>query len=114
MKNTNIEEHGETCLLDPLECVPREKKNKVPCLTECTLENLEMKKDQILNPESEENTITAYTFIDPQYDMDLSDTSTAYMKLLDEFERKEKINDEAFKYIAGYVAYKFKNKYRSL
>ncbi|KAL3271835.1 hypothetical protein HHI36_022305 [Cryptolaemus montrouzieri] len=41
-------------------------------------------------------------------------TSTACIKLLDEFERKEKINDEALKYIAGYVAYKFKNKYRSL
>ncbi|KAL3268785.1 hypothetical protein HHI36_007883 [Cryptolaemus montrouzieri] len=41
-------------------------------------------------------------------------TSTACMKLLDEFDRKEKMNEEALKYIAGYVAYKFKNKYRSL
>ncbi|KAL3288127.1 hypothetical protein HHI36_002576 [Cryptolaemus montrouzieri] len=96
-ENSNTEEQGETCLLDPLECVPREKKIKVPCLTECMLENSEMEKDQILNPESEENTITVHTFIDPQYDMDLSDTSTACMKLLDEFERKDKINDEALK-----------------
>ncbi|KAL3287397.1 hypothetical protein HHI36_001870, partial [Cryptolaemus montrouzieri] len=61
---TNTEEQGETFLLDPLECVLREKENKVPCLTECMLENLEMEKDQIHNPESEENTITAHTFID--------------------------------------------------
>ncbi|KAL3277223.1 hypothetical protein HHI36_012573 [Cryptolaemus montrouzieri] len=73
-----------------------------------------MEKDQILNPESEENTITAHTFIGPHYHMYLSDTSTACVKLLDEFERKEKINDEALKYIAGYEAYKFKNEYRSL
>ncbi|KAL3272944.1 hypothetical protein HHI36_014401 [Cryptolaemus montrouzieri] len=73
-----------------------------------------MEKDQILNFDSKENTITAHKFIDPQYYMDLSDTNTACMKLLDEFEREEKINDEALKYIAGYIAYKFQNKYRSL
>ncbi|KAL3272872.1 hypothetical protein HHI36_014333 [Cryptolaemus montrouzieri] len=112
-ENTNTEEQGETCVLDPLVCSNR-KKNKVRFLTECMLENLEMEKDQILNPKSEENTITAHTFIDLQYNMDPSYTSTACMKLLVEFERKEKINDEASKYIAGYIAYKFKNKYRSL
>ncbi|KAL3266205.1 hypothetical protein HHI36_010388, partial [Cryptolaemus montrouzieri] len=78
------------------------------------LDNLEIGKDQILNPESEENTITAHTFIDPQYDMDLSDTNTACMELVNELECKENINDETLKNIAGYVAYKFKKKYRSL
>ncbi|KAL3274942.1 hypothetical protein HHI36_019719 [Cryptolaemus montrouzieri] len=85
-ENTNTEEQGETCLLGPLECVPREKENKV-------LNGMHVRKfGNGKGPNTQPRVGREYN------------TSTACMKLLDEFGHKEKINDEALKYIAGYVA----------
>nr|CAI5846632.1 unnamed protein product [Callosobruchus analis] len=59
---------------------------------------------------SDTNILSLNSFEEPAYLEDES-LNEDLLSLMDQFEIKEKIHMEAFKYITGYIAYKFKNKY---
>lgn len=90
------------------------------CLTEQILDNITKNLKLIQNNDTcqEEEQLIPYEFIEPhypelQFDENLqSDLPSEAIELMNEYEFKEKINDESLKYIAGSVAYKFKNKYK--
>lgn len=57
----------------------------------------------------EEEALLSNYFVDPNY-LDEETTDETY-NLLEQFENKNKISEESLKFIAGFVAYKFKKKY---
>lgn len=115
-ESTNTEEHGEQCLVAPLESNEHESVRILAegnCLTEYMLRGLSKNLETVPHI-AEEEKLMPHSFIEPQYpEIDLPETEAMNesLQLLEDFEYKEKINQESLKYIAGYVAYKFRNKY---
>nr|CAI5817686.1 unnamed protein product [Callosobruchus analis] len=62
-------------------------------------------------PQFEEEAIVQGTFVEAPY---LEDhvIEQDFLKLAESYEIKEKIHHDSLKYVAGFVAYKFKHKYR--
>lgn len=116
-ENTNTEELGEQCLIKLLEQPYLNSDQMVEyCMTSKILEKLPLTQIHSTNPNDEKDDITVPgSFIGPYYpEIGLAEDCVCdneTMQILEDFEFKEKINEEALKYIAGYVAYKFKDKY---
>ncbi|VEN43569.1 unnamed protein product [Callosobruchus maculatus] len=121
--NTNTEDTLEPCLLKALE---RQSQNEVTeelCLTNNILSNLG--QNMTISTENEpddleESMLKACEFIDPpynesQYELHILDPEDENRgkttDLLNKFEIKETVHEEALKYVAGYVAHRFRGKY---
>jgi hypothetical protein len=115
-QNQNTEQNLETCLIKPLLSPNLEvdsNDDDAVCLTHQIFSNLKDIPSEETSCD-EENEIS-YSFIEPDYSVlnipNSDDICNDNLGLLKEAEFKEKINDEAIRYIAGYVAYRFRNKY---
>lgn len=113
-ENKNTEDTTDQCLLQPLEVVTDILDNDTVCLTQSMFSNLNA--DDIISekPTYDENNILEYSFIDPFYpEIQVKDSAVSIEneQLLQDFEVKQTVHEDALKYIAGYVAYKFKGKY---
>lgn len=110
----NTRESNESCLLNILEdqsysILIDSTDSSDKCITHKMLLNLADKVESTDMP-YEEETLICSSFVEPEYlPADLLDDET--MHIMDNFEIKESINREALRYIAGYVAFKFKSKY---
>lgn len=81
------------------------------CLTENVLMNVT--KDVTVDIEksnNDEEQILNISFTEPNFSI-AEDEDAPLSALLDDFESKERVNSDALIYIAGYVAYKFRDKY---
>lgn len=114
-EGTNTAKSTENCLTQPFdEQNDYERHTDDICLTqnllsEITESNLECATDVTNNVTS--TCQDDHSIID---EFQASEVTEDEIKLLEEFENKENINQDALKYIAGYVAYRFKNKYPEL
>lgn len=118
--NKNTEETmEETCLVKPLEKNYAEISNEV-CLSNNILLNLVKQVEiPVEKPdEVEESLMAQYDFVEPSYtELHLPETEDANSHsdsgdLLSAFEMKETIHEEALKFVAGYVAHRFRGKYQ--
>lgn len=111
-ENRNTLESDESCLLNVFQ---ETKDEEEICITQEMLANT-LPKNQIVEEKSGEEELAldeTHQFVEPVY-LDEENLSDDLINLIDKFEVKEQVNMEALKYIAGYVAFKFKNKYPTL
>nr|CAH7713705.1 unnamed protein product [Callosobruchus chinensis] len=80
------------------------------CLTQKMLSNLVEDTVGSKEPQFEEETILKSTFVEAPYLEDHAIDQDIF-KLAESYEIKEKIHRDSLKYVAGFVAYKFKHKY---
>nr|CAH7759845.1 unnamed protein product [Callosobruchus chinensis] len=80
------------------------------CLTQKMLSNLVENTVGSKEPQFEEETILQSTFVEAPYLEDHAIDQDIF-KLAESYEIKEKIHRDSLKYVAGFVAYKFKHKY---
>lgn len=117
-ENRHTMEANDTCLLNilnesdgPSTSLPSSSitvEEEEICLTQKMLANFAHKETD--TEQYEEEALLSKYFVDPDYlDEETIDEET--YKLLEQYENKTKISNESLKYIAGFVAYKFKNKY---
>lgn len=91
------------------------------CFSQSALVNVAKHIPNVMSATDEEK-LFAGSFVEPNYEiveMDMScfEMTDQHKDLLDEFDFshfKERINQEGLKYIAGYVAHRFRDKYTNL
>lgn len=100
--NKNTEESvGEQCLLEVF------KPDSEVCFSGSLLKNVaEVVPDEMV-PKNDDQ--VPYSFIEPDYDNTCTDTYTT--DIFQEISFKDTVHSEGLKYIAGYVAFRFRNKY---
>lgn len=111
-ENRNNEENNEECLVN-MEKESSNASNEDVCLTQKILSNITENEVSLNNHKQgdcEEETIFSNPFVEPQYFKEFIDDEDI-LQLVKDVDVKEKINNESLKYIAGYVAHRFKNKY---
>lgn len=110
-ENRNTLETGESFLLNVLdETRPSTDKSESEdiCLTKKMFSNLlNFNEEVVIEPEEE--LIYSY-FVDPDY-LEEEIIGEEMISFMQSYEVKENISLESLKYIAGYVAFKFKDKY---
>ncbi|CAH1955417.1 unnamed protein product [Acanthoscelides obtectus] len=104
---------NESCLTNMIESssLPSDMSTSEDiCLTQKMLSNLVEEVGCSKGPQCEEEQIIQNTFVEALY---LEDhvIDEDMLKLVDNYEVKEKIHHDSLKYVAGFVAYKFKHKY---
>lgn len=110
-QNKNTVENNESCLVEPAS-------NEI-CLTESVLTNT---IPVIESGNAEQIEEKSLNFIEPsdnipQLDLEDFELTSDHINLLENFEQyefKEHVNNEGLKYIACYVAYRYRNKYSYL
>ncbi|CAG9839516.1 unnamed protein product [Diabrotica balteata] len=111
-ENRNTIETAESCLLNVLE---ETKQTEEICFTHQMLSKILPRNQTVEEKNEEEEVISNSTyFVDPVYLQEEAIASDELINLLDNFEVKERVNMEALRYIAGYVAFKFKSKFSNL
>nr|CAH7725047.1 unnamed protein product [Callosobruchus chinensis] len=108
-ENRNTMETDDSCLISVLQ---EGKQAEEICLTQTMLSKL-VPPERREEKTDEENLYNPNGFVEPIY-LEDEVISDALINLMDSFEIKEQINMEALRYVAGYVAYRFRNKYPTL
>lgn len=115
-QNQNTEQNLEACLVEPL-LSPNSEINSNNDDSVCMTHTIFSSLKNITSEEyscDEENEIN-YSFIEPHYPVmnidETTDICNENFDLLNDLDFKESVNNEALRYIAGYVAYRFRDKY---
>jgi hypothetical protein len=119
LQNKNTQGTLEPNLLKPLEGAitsdnvddNMEHQVATPCLSHAMFDNLMDTAEEA----NEEESFNPYSFVEPEYpEINISDAENKDLDNFKKFEFMEKTNFEALKCIAGYVAHRFRGKYRHL
>nr|CAH7766639.1 unnamed protein product [Callosobruchus chinensis] len=102
-------ETDDSCLVGALN---EGKQAEEICLTQTMLSKL-LPPERMEEKTDEENLCNLNGFVEPIY-LEYEVSSDALINLMDSFETKYRINMKALRYIAGYVAYRLRNKYPKL
>lgn len=114
MRNTL--ETEESCLLNVSDLggtgpsTSQVSENDEVCLLHGMLSNLAPGKELVIEPQYQEEELVSTYFIDPEYVQE-ENLGDEILDVLEEYEIKEKINTESLRYVVGFVAHKFRNKY---
>lgn len=115
--NKNTEETNETCLLEPLE---KENVHQEICIAQESFDKVlsdKFDKNTSFSTDVETMEFSGYTFHSPDYDLGedvISDDHEKLLSMMDNNKMVDTIYNEGLKFIAGYVAYRFKDKYPNL
>lgn len=113
--NRNSKENpNEKCLLQVLESQPEPKPKNEICLLQDTLQNVAGNISNNCIPVAIDEIENSQSFIEPEYHDSGDEIPEQYGNLLAQYETfdfRENIHRESLKYIAGYIAFRFKNKY---